>query len=268
MIHLLVFHDINVLTAIGLSVIAFIAGFIDSVVGGGGLIQIPALLIAIPGAPVPTLFGTNKIAAISGTSISAYQYSKRIKFDFRLLLTVAICAAIASFAGAKAVSFIRTDILKPAILLILIIIAVYTFIRKDLGSYQSKVLTFKRRAFYGSLIGLIVGFYDGFFGPGTGSFLVLGFVVILGFEFLEASAYSKVVNCVTNFSALVVFISQGNFLPGLALMMALFNVGGSIVGTKMALKRGNHFIRIVFMIIVSLMIIRYSFDIFNEYVSR
>lgn len=261
-IHL--FSDLNLLSILSLIILAFVAGFIDAVVGGGGLIQLPALLINLPNTSIPTLFGTNKIAALSGTSISAYHYSKRITFDYKLLLPVSICAAISSFTGAKVVSFINVNSLKPIIFVILILIAIYTILKKELGYFQTKTLPFKNQLIYGSLIGLIVGFYDGFFGPGTGSFLVLGFVVILGFEFVQASAYSKIINCVTNLSALVVFIRQGNYLLELAILMAICNVLGSIVGTKTALKRGNRFIRIVFIGIVTLMIVRYGYDIFGK----
>ena len=248
---------------ISLSVFSFIAGFIDAVVGGGGLIQLPALLINLPTTNIPTLFGTNKIAALAGTSISAVEYSKKIKFNYKVLAIVAFCAAVASYLGAKTVSYINVQTLKPLILAILIVIAIYTFIKKDLGSIQTKRLTINKMFFYGSLIGLIIGFYDGFFGPGTGSFLVLAFVVIFGFEFVEASAYSKVINCVTNVFALIVFIKQGSYILELAILMAVCNIAGNIIGTKLALKRGNTFVRSIFLIIVILMIIRYAFDIFS-----
>jgi uncharacterized membrane protein YfcA len=254
--------DYSPLVLLTLVALAFIAGFIDSVVGGGGLIQIPALLINLPEQPLATIFGTNKIASLSGTSVAAYQYSKRIKFDYKLLAVIALSSFVASFLGAKAVSLINVEVLKPIILVILILIAVYTFIKKDLGSYQTKELNFEKQALYGILIGLIVGFYDGFFGPGTGSFFVLGFVVLLGFEFVKASAYAKIINCMTNLSALIVFIRQGNYLLEIALLMAIFNVLGNFMGSRIALKKGNEFVRVVFLVIVVIMIIRYGYDIF------
>jgi uncharacterized membrane protein YfcA len=211
---------------------------------------------------LPTLFGTNKIAALAGTSISAIEYSKRVKFNYKLLLAVAACAGLASFLGAKTVSTIDVKTLKPLILIILILIAIYTFIKKDLGAVQTKNLSFNKQLLYGSILGTIVGFYDGFFGPGTGSFFVLGFVVILGFEFIEASAYSKVINCMTNIAALVVFIRQGNYIIELAILMAVFNITGSFIGTRIALKKGNGFVRTLFLIIVCLMILRYGYDVF------
>ncbi len=257
-----IFTDYSVWTIIVLIILAFVAGFIDAVVGGGGLIQLPALLINFPGQQLPTLFGTNKIAALSGTSVAAYQYSKRIKFDYRLLIVVSFFSFFASFIGAKTVSYINVNTLKPIILVILILIAIYTFLKKDLGSVQTKKLTINKQILFGSLIGIIIGFYDGFFGPGTGSFFVLGFVVILGFEFVSASAYSKIINCMTNISALVVFIKQGNYLLEIAILMSVCNIIGNIIGSKVALKKGNGFIRIIFLIIVSIMILRYGYDVF------
>lgn len=258
---LALFTDYSVLKILALAFFAFVAGFIDSVVGGGGLIQIPALLINLPDYPLPTLFGTNKIAALSGTSVAAFQYAQRIKYNFKLLFIISLFSFISSNLGARSLSYIHVNTLKPVILVILILIALYTFLKKDLGSVQTKSLSFSKQAIYGSLMGIVVGFYDGFFGPGTGSFFVLGFVVLLGFEFVAASAYSKIINCVTNVSALIVFIRQGHFLLDLAIMMAVCNIIGSIAGSRLALRKGNGFIRIVFLIIVTLMILRYGYDV-------
>ena len=257
------FPDNSLLTLLILSALAFLAGFIDSVVGGGGLIQLPALLITLPNSTLPAILGTNKIAAISGTSIAAIQYGRRIKFNIKLLFTVSISAFIASYFGAKTVSIINPSTLKPIILVILIAIAIYTFLKKDLGKHVSRQLTHSKQIFFGITIGLIIGYYDGFFGPGTGSFFVLAFVLVLGFEFVRASAYAKIVNCMTNISALIVFILQGNFILGVALLMAVFNMAGGILGSRMALKKGNGFIRNFFLIIVSLLILRYGYDIFK-----
>jgi uncharacterized membrane protein YfcA len=251
-------------TLLALGSLAFIAGFIDSVVGGGGLIQIPALLISFPSTPVATLFGTNKIAALAGTSVAAFHYARRITFDFKLLFIISISCFISSFTGARIVSLINVAILKPLILFILIAIAVYTFFKKDLGSVKTKELPYRKQMIYGAVIGFIIGFYDGFFGPGTGSFFVLAFVVILGFEFVQASAYAKIVNCITNFSALIVFISQGNYMLGLALIMAVMNISGNIIGSKMALRKGNEFVRIIFLVVVTMMILKYGWEIFQE----
>ena len=257
-----IFNDYGFITIVSLACFSFIAGFIDAVAGGGGLIQLPALLVTLPNASVPTLLGTNKIAGLAGTSISAYRYSKRVKFDYKLLLIISVFTFMASFAGAKTLIYISANTLKPFILIILLIIAIYTFLKKDLGSVQTKTLPLKKQIVLGSILGVIVGFYDGFFGPGTGSFLMLGFVLFLGFEFVKASAYSKFINCVANVSALLVFIWNGNYILEFAIIMAISNIIGNILGSNMALKRGNKFIRGFFLIIVSMLILRFGYDIF------
>ena len=255
------FSDYSTLTLIVFGLLAFIAGFIDSVAGGGGLIQLPALLIGFPKSPVPTLIGTNKIAGLAGTSVAAYQYSRHVKFNYPLLFTISFFTFIASFAGAKVVGFINPAVLKPLILAILVLIGIYTFVKKDLGHIQTKTLTESKKLLFGSMLGLVIGFYDGFFGPGTGSFLVLGFVVILGFEFVTASAYSKIINCIANISALTVFIKQGNYLLGVAIVLAIGNILGSIIGSRMAIKKGNRFIRLFFLLVVIILIVRYGYDV-------
>lgn len=258
------FAEYSLLT-LGLVCLAgFVAGFIDSIVGGGGLIQTPFFLISFPNMELPKVLGTNKISALMGTSVAAIKYSKKIKFDFRLLFVIALSCFIASFLGAKLVHHLDTKTLKPLVLVILIVIAIYTFLKKDLGVRPSKELSLNKQKIYGALIGLVVGFYDGFFGPGTGSFFVLGFVVILGFEFVQASAYAKVVNCITNISALFVFVSHGNYILPIAILMGGFNMLGSYIGSSLALKNGNGFVRIIFLVIVSLMILKYGYEVFKS----
>ena len=258
-----IFTEYTFLTIASIIILAFAAGFVDAVIGGGGLIQLPALLINFPSTPLPVLFGTNKIASLAGTSIAAYQYSKKIKFNYKLLLLIAACAGIAAFAGAKLVNYINANALKPVLLIILIVIAVYTFFKKDLGSVKAQHISLKQQFIRGALMGLLVGFYDGFFGPGTGSFFVLGFVMLLGFEFVEASAYSKLVNCITNLAALVVFISHGKYMLQLAIVMAVCNITGNLIGSRLALRKGNGFVRIFFLFVVVLMIARYGYDIYK-----
>lgn len=253
--------DYSLLTILTLSTLAFIAGFVDAVVGGGGLIQLPALLIGLPQTPIATIFGTNKLVAFAGTSVAAVQYSKRITYNFLLLFCIAVTAAFASFFGARAVSYINVNTLKPVVLIVLVVIAMYTFVKKDLGSANAKHLPISKQIVWGCFMALVIGFYDGFFGPGTGSFLVLGFVSILGFSFLQASAYAKVVNCLTNLGALIVFIKQGSFILPLAIAMAGCNMFGNIIGAKLALKKGNGFVRIIFLVVVIIMILRYGYDV-------
>ncbi len=260
-----IISEYGTFTMVLLAVLAFIAGFIDAVVGGGGLIQLPFLLINFPKIPLPVIFGTNKIAALCGTAVSAVRYARQIKFNFKLLAVISVFCFIASFAGAKVINLINPNVLKPLILLILVAVAIYTFFKKNFGAAHSKNLPEAKQLLYGSLIGIAVGFYDGFFGPGTGSFFVLGFVFVLGFDFLHASAYAKIVNCITNISALIVFVKDGNYILPLAILMALFNMAGSFIGSHMALKRGNGFVRVIFLLIVSIMIAKYGYDVFSDW---
>ena len=259
-----ILSDYSLITIVSLTVFCLIAGFLDAVVGGGGLITVPTLLINFPNTAIPTLFGTNKIAGLCGTSVAAYQYRK-IKFNFVLLSTVAAAAGAASFLGARVVSKLNTDALKPGILIILIVIAIYTYLKKDLGSVKTKDLPLRKQVVFGIMLGISTGFYDGFFGPGTGSFLVMGFVLLLGFDFLSASAYAKIINCVTNIGALVVFIRHGNYIIEIAILMAVCMVVGNFWGSKMALRHGTGFVRKIFLIIVCIMIVRYGYDVFESF---
>jgi hypothetical protein len=249
-------------TIFALGFFSLLAGFIDAVVGGGGLIQLPALLLQLPSSPLPTILGTNKIAALSGTSVAAAQYARRIRYNFPLLFVISFFAFTSAHLGAKLASRIDPASFRPLILVILISIAIYTYFKKDLGTRDGQTVRMPMQYLYGSLMGILIGFYDGFIGPGTGSFFVLAFVVLLGFEFVQASAYAKFVNCMTNFSAVMVFVKQGNYVLSIAILMAVCNVIGNVLGSVLALKKGNAFVRMFFLLVVSAMIIRYSYMIF------
>ncbi len=244
---------------------AFFAGFIDAVVGGGGLIQLPALLIQLPQTALPVILGTNKIAALTGTSLAAQRYARHFRFNFQLLAVIGLFALIFAYIGAQMVHHFNPDVLRPLLFVILLAMALYTYFKKDLGQAKSKSLPFSSQLIYGSLLACVVGFYDGFIGPGTGSFLVLGFVVLLGFDFIQASAYAKFINVITNASALFVFVQQGNYLLELALLMSISNGAGSWIGSVTALKRGNGFVRKVFLLIVVILLIRYGTDLYTDW---
>ena len=243
---------------------AFIAGFIDSIVGGGGLIQIPALLIFAPGMPVATIMGTNKFAALSGTALSAIRYTKLTKIPWDAIFPALFTAFSFSFLGAKAISYLDKEIVKPLILVLLLLVAIYTFIKKDFGIHHLPRLTKNKTIIYSLLMGAVLGFYDGFFGPGTGSFLMVVFVSIFGFNFLMASASAKIINCVTNLSALIFFIYSGQILWELAIPLAIFNMAGSWLGARMAIEKGSPFVRVLFLTVVGGMIVKFGFDIITK----
>lgn len=247
---------------ISLIFFAFCAGAIDAAVGGGGLIQIPALMSALPQYSAATIFGTNKLASICGTASAAYSYIRQVKLQWKLLAVIAVTAFISSFAGAACVSMVPQHVLRPFVLFMLIVIAIYTFIKKQFGQVHFQQELSRKMLILAGVGGLLIGFYDGIFGPGTGSFFIFFFIRYLKVDFLHASALSKIGNFMTNFAALSFFIPSGNVLFALGLMMAVSNVIGSIVGVKMALKYGSGFIRILFLVLVSVLICRLSYQMF------
>lgn len=242
---------------------ALFAGFVDSVVGGGGLIQIPALFSVLPRELPATLFGTNKLASVFGTLNAAWRYAAKVNMPWRATLPAASAAFVFSYAGAAAVAWLPREALRPLILALLVIAAAYTFWRKDFGAIHRPSHSGGREFFYAVLLGALIGFYDGFFGPGTGSFLILLFIRFFGFDFLHASAAAKVVNVATNLAALAYFVPAGHWLPLFALLMALSNVGGSWLGTHLALKHGSGFVRRIFLFVVVMLILRFAWDTFR-----
>ena len=242
--------------------IAFFAGAIDAAVGGGGLIQIPALMGALPHTSTATIFGTNKLASICGTASAAFSYLRQVKLEWKLLAVVAITACMSSFGGAACVSMIPQEVLNPFVLFMLIVIAIYTLIKKQFGQHHVQQQLTTKMLILAGIGGLTIGFYDGIFGPGTGSFFIFFFIKYLKFDFLHASALSKIGNFMTNFAALSFFVPTGHILLSLGLMMAVANVCGSLVGVKMALKYGSGFIRILFLILVSILICRLAYQMF------
>lgn len=240
---------------------AFLAGFIDAVVGGGGLIQIPAMFVLMPNIAPAAILGTNKFAAIWGTASATIQYARRVPIDWKLVLPAGAAAAACSFAGARTVSAIGNAELKPLILVMMVAVLVYTLWKKDFGKLHAPKLRARSQRLVGIAIGAGIGFYDGFFGPGTGSFLIFAFVGLFGFSFLVASASAKAVNTITNLAALAWFVSSGSVIYAYAVPMAAFNVAGSLLGSRLAIAKGSGFVRVLFIIIVTALIARFGWDI-------
>lgn len=240
---------------------AFLAGFLDAVVGGGGLIQVPALLILMPDTAIATLLGTNKCVSIFGTSAAVWQYSRHVQLPWRAILPTTLTALLFGYAGAATVSHLHPDALRPLILVVLVAVLAYTLWRKDFGALHAPRLGRHAQVCAGLLTGATIGFYDGFFGPGTGSFLVLAFVALFGFSFLHASAAAKIVNAVTNLAAIAYFVPRGHVIPALALPMAACNLAGGLFGSRLAIRRGSGFVRVLFLFVVGLLILRFAFDV-------
>lgn len=243
---------------------AFIAGFVDSVVGGGGLIQLPALLLWLPGdaaADLATVLGTNKLASICGTGVAVLQYAPRVRIPWSSMLPAAVTAFVFAFLGAMAVSSINRAMLEPVILVLLVLVSFYTFLRPDLGRLHAPAFTAHRERSLGVLVGAALGFYDGFFGPGMGSFLIFTFVGLFGFDFLAASASAKVINFATNFAALSLFASTGHVLYHYALPMAACQIAGALIGTRVAMRYGNRFVRLLFLVVSTALVARFAWEV-------
>ena len=253
------------MTIILLCCISFLAGFVDCIVGGGGLIQIPALFLIFPTLPPATIFGTNKLAMFAGTSVALIRYARRVTIPWKVMLPTALIAAAGAFMGARTVKYFDPALLKPIILVLLVSVAAYTYSRKELGAQRVKInRSPAKQMITAGILGLSLGFYDGFFGPGTGSFLIFGFVSLLGFEFLLASGCAKLVNMFTNLTPILYFASQGNVLYEYSLPMGACNILGALAGTKLAFARGNQFVRRFFLVLVALLIARFGWDLFTQ----
>ncbi len=246
-----------------LCLVAFLAGFVDSVVGGGGLIQLPALFIFLPkplAASLPGVLGTNKLSSICGTGMAVLQYSRRVRIHWLSILPAGLAALVFSALGAHTVMSVKADVLKPLILCLLIAVAIYTYWRKDLGNLHAPQFTAHRERQFGILLGMGIGFYDGFFGPGTGSFLIFIYICLFGFDFLTASASAKVINFATNLSAVIYFAATHNIFYQFAIPMGLCNLLGSLAGSRLAILKGNSFLRLFFLVVVAAMILRFGRD--------
>ena len=239
---------------------SLLAGFVDAIVGGGGLVLVPALFAAFPSTHPATLFGVNKGASICGTAVACVQYARRVDLRWHALLPAALAGFAGSMAGAWLVTEISPQFLRKLLPLVLLGVLIYTLAKKELGHHHAPRFSGRAETLAACCIGLVIGFYDGFFGPGTGSFLVFLFVRWLGYDFLNASANAKFMNLATNFSALVLFTLQGHVWWHLAIPMAIANVIGSLIGTRLALKHGAGFVRYVFMAVVAALIVKTGYD--------
>jgi uncharacterized protein len=242
---------------------ALAAGFVDAVVGGGGLIQVPALFSVFPQSSAvnaATLFGTNKLSGIFGTAAAAWRYAKQVPMPWHVVLPGALAALVFSVLGAWAVTVLPSEFLRKLLPWILLAVWLYTLAKKDLGGRDVPRLSRRAERWAGLALGALLGFYDGFFGPGTGSFLVFALVRWLGFDFLRASASSKVINVACNVGALALFVPTGHVIWAVGLAMAVCNVAGSQLGSALAIQRGAGFVRGVFIVVVFALILRTGFD--------
>jgi uncharacterized membrane protein YfcA len=236
---------------------------VDAVVGGGGLLQLPALLL-VPGLSPVQALATNKLASIFGTTTSAITYYRRAAPDLRTALPMAAVALAGSFGGASIASLLPASVFKPIIVLALVAVGVLTALRPALGRSTRLRFTGRTHLLVALAVGAVIGCYDGILGPGTGTFLVIALVGLLGYDFLQASAKAKIVNFATNLGALLFFAPHGSVVWPLGLLLGVANVGGSYLGSRTAISRGTGFIRVVFLVVVAALVVKLGIDVWNE----
>ena len=252
------------LATIALVVVAGLAaGWIDAVVGGGGLLQLPALLL-VPGITPVEALATNKMGSVFGTTTSAITYYRRAHPDLRTALPMAGVALAGSFGGAVLAASLPSSVFKPIIVAALVAVAVFTAARPTVGELTQLRHTGSRHYVTAGAIGAVIGFYDGLIGPGTGSFLIIAMVTLLGYNFLAASAKAKIVNMATNIGALAFFLPHGSLLWGLGLVLGVANMTGGYIGARMAVRQGSKFIRVVFLVVVAALIVKLGWDVYVE----
>lgn len=239
---------------------SLLAGLIDAIVGGGGLVLVPALFATFPNAPAATLLGTNKSASVWGTAMATAQYARRVQLRWPALGPAAAVAFLGSLAGAWTVTQTSGEALRKLLPLVLLLLMVYTLSRKELGRHHAPPASRRHETGVACAIAAAIGWYDGFFGPGAGSFFIFLFVRFLGYDFLNASAAAKLLNVATNVSALMLFASKGHVWWQIGLAMAVANVAGSLLGTRLALRHGTGFVRGAFIVVVGALILKTGYD--------
>ncbi len=240
------------------------AGWVDAVVGGGGLIVLPTLFVVAPGIAPQTALGTNKLAAVAGTSASVLTFARKVPMRWRVLLPAAAIAATAAAVGAAAVSLIDRELFVPIVMVVLVGVAVFVTLRPSIGvTLATHPPTRRKVVLTVALAAGLIGFYDGLLGPGTGTFLIITFATLLGTEFVRAAAMAKVINCGSNLGALLFFGATGHILWALGAGMAVANVLGAVIGARMALRKGAEFVRIVLLVVVIGMVIRLGWQQFG-----
>jgi hypothetical protein len=244
-----------------LLIAAAFAGFVDAVAGGGGLIQVPALFAGLPREAPATLLGTNKLASIFGTMSAARRYARVVVMPWAVVLPTAIAAFAFSFGGAAVAASLPKEVMRPLVLVLLVAVAVYTLLKPDFGKQaRASRVSSQHVRWVAVAVGAVLGFYDGIFGPGAGSFMIFAFVRLYGMDFLHASASAKIVNAATNAGAILLFAPHGHVLWLLGLGMAVCNIAGAQFGSRLAIRHGSGFVRVVFLTMTLLLIAKIGWD--------
>lgn len=240
-------------TVVLLSSGALVAGWVDAVIGGGGLILIPLLLAVFPQLAPAVALGTNKLAAVLGTLSAAVTMVRRRGTDARTLLAYVPVALVAAGAGASAASLLSADVMRPVIIVLMVAVGIFVALRPNFGVSDAEAKTSRSRTLLGIAAVAVIGLYDGIFGPGTGMFLIMAFTAIFSQSFLDSAVMAKVINVATNLGALVVFFAGGNVWITLGLLLAVANVIGAQIGARTVLGGGAKFVRFAVLALVIVM---------------
>ena len=257
-------EDVSGLTLALLALAGLLAGFVDAVVGGGGLVQLPALVLGLPGASPVQVLATNKLASVCGTTASSATYYRRVRPDPRTFGPLMLLAFAGAVGGAFVAYLIPKSAFDPIVLVVLVVVGAYVLLRPDVGTLTKLRFAGHRHTAAAMLAGAAIGFYDGAMGPGTGSFFVIALVALLGYNFLEASAKARMANWATNVGALVVFVPQGAVLWQIGLAMGLANLLGGYLGARTAVSRGSRFVRVFFVLVVTAFTLRIGFVVVRD----
>ena len=257
------FEDISALTLTLILCAGFFAGFIDAIAGGGGLIQLPAMLISFPQKEVIEVVGTSKAGAIWGTSAAALNYRRNIKTDPKLLIAMVLPAFIGSGLGSLLATQISTTQLKSGIVVMLVAVFIYTLIHPDLGKIEIFKHSHLRRMQIAISAGFIIGFYDGLIGPGTGTLLMIVLVAGFGFAFVGASAIAKVVNVATNLASILVIGFNASIMWKVGIALGIVNLAGGFLGSHVAINKGSEFVRKFYLVVTFVLIVRVLYDLFK-----
>lgn len=257
-------YDLSVINLALLALAMFASGFIDAIAGGGGLIQTPAMLLSFPDENPVSVVATSKTAAFFGTTTAAIKYRLSIKTNPQLLIAMVIPAFIGACFGSLLASYISPESFKSSIFFMMIAIFIYTLLKPDLGKIHVERHSHRKLMIIGAIAAALIGFYDGLIGPGTGTMLMIALVAVMGFAFVGASAIAKVVNATTNLASIIVVGLKIGIMWKLGILLGLANLVGGYTGSHMAIKKGSGFIRIFYLTVTGILIVRLGYSLYLE----